>query len=303
MTRPASLAVRLLLALLLLTVPAGAAAQSSETSAETPEEAAAEAQTAETPDTQTEEAPPIQTPEEGSPPEQPAEGPRQRFGIDRATSEITVDGRLDEPAWASATASRCPTSGTPARTPPAPVETDCLVTFDDDQPLRRLPRPRPGARRRSAPSTPTATPRLSDDTVGFFIDAFDDRRRAFYFQVNPLGVQTDAVVSTPADDRGGTEEAAAARPPGTRIWDSAGQITESGYVVELAIPFKQLRFPRARGPQTWGFLASRDYSRDVFHQLRSSRVDRGKDCLSASSTPSAGFEAWRPAATSRSCPP
>ncbi len=63
------------------------------------------------------------------------------------------------------------------------------------------------------------------------------------------------------------------------LWDSAGKLTESGYVVELAIPFKQLRFPRTRGPQTWGFLATREYSRDAFHQLRSGRVDRSKTCF------------------------
>ncbi|HVF61430.1 MAG TPA: DUF5916 domain-containing protein [Thermoanaerobaculia bacterium] len=281
MTRPSSLAVRLLLALLLLTVPAGAAAQSSETSAETPEESAAEALPAETPDTQTEEAPQIQTPEEGSPPEQTAEGPRQRFGVDRATSEITIDGRLDEPAWETATRIPVPYEWYPGENTPAPVETDCLVTFDEANlyVAFRAHDPEPGAVRAFYADRDTPN---SDDTVGFFIDAFDDRRRAFYFQVNPLGIQTDAVVVDfrPVTSVAPREEKMQRLDTSwDALWDSAGKLTESGYVVELAIPFKQLRFPRTREPQTWGFLASREYSRDVFHQLRSGRVDRGKSCF------------------------
>ena len=36
------------------------------------------------------------------------------------------------------------------------------------------------------------------------------------------------------------------------IWDSVGQITESGYTVELAIPLKQLRFSETESVQVWG---------------------------------------------------
>jgi Domain of unknown function (DUF5916)/Carbohydrate family 9 binding domain-like len=280
MTRPASLAVRLLLALL-LSAPAGLAAQSSETSQETPEEAAAEAQPAETPQTQTEEAPPLQTPEEGSPPEQASGEPRQRFGVDRATSEITVDGRLDEPAWETATRIPVPYEWYPGENTPAPVETDCLVTYDEANlyVAFRAHDPEPGAVRAFYADRDTPN---SDDTVGFFIDAFDDRRRAFYFQVNPLGIQTDAVVADfrPVFEVGPkVEKLQRLDTSWDALWDSAGKTTEFGYVVEFAIPFKQLRFPRTRGPQTWGFLASREYSRDVFHQLRSGRVDRSKSCF------------------------
>ncbi|HEX5758675.1 MAG TPA: DUF5916 domain-containing protein [Thermoanaerobaculia bacterium] len=280
LTCPGPLAVCLLFALS-STLPAAAAAQSSEAGQETPEEAAAESQPAETPETQTEEAPPAQTPEEGSPPEQTAAGPRQRFGVARATSDIIIDGRLDEPAWEQASPIPVGFEWYPGENTPAPVETDCLVTYDEANlyVAFRAHDPEPGAVRAFYADRDTPN---SDDTVGFFIDAFDDRRRAFYFQVNPLGIQTDAVV---ADFRPVTEVGPKVEKlqrldySWDALWDSAGRITESGYVVELAIPFKQLRFPRTREPQTWGFLASREYSRDVFHQLRSGRVDRSKNCF------------------------
>jgi hypothetical protein len=62
------------------------------------------------------------------------------------------------------------------------------------------------------------------------------------------------------------------------IWDSAGRITGDGYVVEVALPLRQLRFSRTAELQTWGFLATREYPRSVNHQLRSTFNDRSLDC-------------------------
>ncbi|HUO85547.1 MAG TPA: DUF5916 domain-containing protein, partial [Thermoanaerobaculia bacterium] len=63
------------------------------------------------------------------------------------------------------------------------------------------------------------------------------------------------------------------------IWESAGRITDSGYEVEVAIPFSQLRFPTTSGPQTWGFLAMRDYPRESRHRLRSTPINRERNCF------------------------
>jgi hypothetical protein len=50
-------------------------------------------------------------------------------------------------------------------------------------------------------------------------------------------------------------------------------------VVEVAIPFKSLRFPRTAEPQTWGFMAFRSYPREVRHRMRSHPTDRNLACL------------------------
>ena len=78
---------------------------------------------------------------------------------------------------------------------------------------------------------------FQDDFVGIVLDTFNDERRAFEFFVNPLGVQMDLLQQR--------RSPATRTTPGTRIWDSAGRITETGYEVEIAIPFSSLRFPRA----------------------------------------------------------
>jgi hypothetical protein len=56
-------------------------------------------------------------------------------------------------------------------------------------------------------------------------------------------------------------------------------ITSDGYVVEVAVPLQQLRIPSRGGTQTWGFMAIREWPRDVQHRLRSIETDLNRNCL------------------------
>ncbi|HZI18993.1 MAG TPA: DUF5916 domain-containing protein [Pyrinomonadaceae bacterium] len=87
---------------------------------------------------------------------------------------------------------------------------------------------------------------LSDDVVSVTLDTFRDRRRAYYFAVNPLGVQLDGItVEGQGDDY-----------DFDTLWHSEGRLTPTGYAVRLAIPFKSLRFSNADA-QTWGIALGR----------------------------------------------
>ena len=72
----------------------------------------------------------------------------------------------------------------------------------------------------------------NDDFVGVMLDTFRDRRRAYLFMANPLGVQRDGVNTDGGEDDYSFDT----------IWESEGRLTEFGYVVRMAIPFKSLRF-------------------------------------------------------------
>lgn len=189
--------------------------------------------------------------------------------VHRAGGPITVDGVLDEAAWQAVEPMPLPWEWFPADNAPAPVDTDVLVTYDSEQLYIAFrahdPKPKQIRARYADRDIP-----FDDDTVGFMIDPFGDRRRALQFRVNPLGVQMDAV----NNDVERTEDFS-----WDAIWESAGRITSSGYVVEVALPFRQLRFPRAAGAQTWGFLAMRDYPRSLRHRVRSIRTDQERECL------------------------
>ncbi|MFC1575733.1 carbohydrate binding family 9 domain-containing protein [Gemmatimonadota bacterium] len=193
----------------------------------------------------------------------------ERFPVTRASGPVVVDGVLDEAAWAAATPIPLPYEWLPGDNVPPPVETEVRVIFDEENLyLGFLARdPVPGEIRANLADRDTP---FQDDHVGFMIDPFNDERRGFQFRINPLGVQMDANFS----ENEGYEDFS-----WDAIWDSDGQITEEGYVVEVAIPFKSLRFPRATEPQTWGFMAFRSYPRDVRHRIRSHLTDRDRACL------------------------
>jgi hypothetical protein len=124
-----------------------------------------------------------------------------------------------------------------------------------------------------------------DDTVGFMIDTFNDRRRGYQFRINPRGVQMDAINS----DVDGSEDWS-----WDAIWDAEGRVTADGYIVEIAVPFSSLRFPRTDGPQTWGFMATRDWPRSMRRRMRSSYTDRNEGCLVCQFDTLTGFEGITP---------
>lgn len=193
---------------------------------------------------------------------------RTSYRVAFATSPIRVDGVLDEPAWASALVIPLDYEFDPGDNAPPPERTECLVTFDAGRlyvAFRAYDRD-PEAIRAHLADRDTA---FLDDTVGFLVDPFNDERRAFQFRSNPLGVQMDAL----NNDLTGAEDWS-----WDAIWESRGHIGPDGYVVEMAVPFSSLRFPRSAQVQTWGFAAERDLPRSLRHRLRSSRTDRDRAC-------------------------
>ena len=214
----------------------------------------------------------------------PTQHARQTFAVARAASAIVIDGELSEPAWASATAIPLRYEWQPGDNVPAAIETICLVTFDAENlyVAFRASDPDPGSIR--AHFADRDVPFL-DDTVGFMIDTFNDRRRAFQFRINPRGVQMDAVNS----DLDGSEDWS-----WDAIWDAEGRITPDGYIVEVAVPFSSLRFPRTDGMQTFGFSAMRDWPRSMRRRMRTNITDRNQNCLICQFDRITGFEGITP---------
>jgi Domain of unknown function (DUF5916)/AMIN domain len=89
-----------------------------------------------------------------------------------------------------------------------------------------------------------------DDRVSLYLDTFHDRRRAYVFSANALGVQQDVVRTEGQPDDAGFDT----------VWHAYGRRTPNGYVVWMAIPFKSLRFAD-RPVQTWGIALGRTIPR------------------------------------------
>jgi hypothetical protein len=220
--------------------------------------------------------------------QQPApESTIHHFEVSAATGPIKIDGVTDEAAWASATVIDLAYEWFPGNNVKPPVATQALVTFDSENlyVAFKAQDPSPSEIRANLMDRDAIGTFIQDDHVGFNIDTFNDERRSFQFRANPLGVQVDAVFSE-IDSR---EDFA-----WDAIWACAGRITADGYVVEMAVPFRQIRFPRTPGPQTWGIELFRSYPRNVRYRMSSRFTDRAKDCMLCQENKITGFQGIAP---------
>ncbi|MDQ4120219.1 MAG: carbohydrate binding family 9 domain-containing protein [Acidobacteriota bacterium] len=88
------------------------------------------------------------------------------------------------------------------------------------------------------------TPRdeiFEDDNVRIVLDTFNDKQKAYVFAFNPLGVIADGILT-----EGVGEDYSVNIPV-----EAKGRLTEAGYVVEAAIPFKSLKY-KAEKNSLWG---------------------------------------------------
>jgi len=211
----------------------------------------------------------------------------KHYVVKAATSEIKIDGLLDEQAWSKATLIKLPYEWRPGDNIPAPVDTDCLVTFDKNFLYIgfRCYDPNPSQIRAHLMDRDATDTLIQDDHVVILIDPFNDERRGFQFRANPFGVQADANFS----EMEGYEDFS-----WDAIWNSAGKITDWGYSVEIAIPFNQIRFPRTSEVQTWGFSAERSYPRSVRHRMISHKRERNIACILCQMNKISGFQGMSP---------
>src|SRR5262245_7333895 len=105
------------------------------------------------------------------------------------SAEVRIDGRLDEPVWAQATRLTGFWQYQPVDGRPAEEETEVLVWYAPDAIYFGI------VAYDKVPAAIHATVADrdnigNDDHVVLDIDTFHDRRRAFFFGVNPLGVQS-----------------------------------------------------------------------------------------------------------------
>jgi hypothetical protein len=91
---------------------------------------------------------------------------------------------------------------------------------------------------------------FGEDNVRVFLDTFNDQRRAYLVGFNPLGVQADGIQT----EGSGTDFSV------DIVMESKGMLTSDGWTVEVAIPFKSLRYEAGKG-KLWGIHAWRNIDR------------------------------------------
>ena len=161
----------------------------------------------------------------------------------KLTAPLTLDGVLAEPVYTK----EAPFGGliqvAPDAGAPATERSDLWITYDDRNIYLSC------RCYETAPPEEWIVNELRRDTgglrnnehVGVLFDTFYDRRSGFAFYTNPLGARAD--YSIVDEGQSNTDW--------NPVWTSKTGRFDGGWTVEMAIPFKSLRY-RAGRDQVWG---------------------------------------------------
>src|SRR5262245_59693384 len=164
--------------------------------------------------------------------------------IGRFEVSPTIDGKLDDPAWREAAALRDFYQTQPGDNTVPSHPTTIKIGYDKERLyLGIYAVDDPKKVRATMAKRDNIT---SDDYVAIYLDTFNDRRRAYLLMFNPLGAQQDALFSEGSEPDFSVDV----------VMGSKGVLTADGYSIEVAIPFKSLRYEAGKG-RLWGVHALR----------------------------------------------
>jgi hypothetical protein len=153
-----------------------------------------------------------------------------------------IDGVLDDAVWTTAAAVSDFVQFQPEFGVASPFKTVVLVGYTSET-LYVAFRNFDGEPSRIAAAITSRDGELKrDDSVTLLIDTNHDRRTAYYFATNLLGVQTDGKIADNGrvvDDRWDA------------AWECASSPTEDGWTTEFSIPLRMLRFQGGEDA-SWG---------------------------------------------------
>ncbi len=185
--------------------------------------------------------------------------------ISQAAASIDIDGHLNDAGWENATWSSSFVERNPGDNTEPLVDTRVGITYDDKNLyVAFVCADDPSAVRATMCQRDQFQ---GDDAVVVLLDTYGDATWAYEFFVNPYGVQKDYLWTNIVGEDPGYD----------LVWNSAAQITPSGYQVEMSIPFSSIRFPN-RDVQTWKMDFWRSHPRESYHQYSWAAYDRNEQC-------------------------
>ncbi|GAB3639880.1 carbohydrate binding family 9 domain-containing protein [Spirosoma arcticum] len=164
-----------------------------------------------------------------------------QLNISRIASPVVVDGLVDEAAWQAADVAGDFWMVLPMDTSRAAVRTDVRMTYDDKNVYLSAV-----CHHGSVPGPYIVESLRRDWNFGrndnfiFFMDTFDDQTNGFTFGTNAAGAQWDGLLY----------EGSKANLSWDNKWTSVVRNYPDRYVIELAIPFKSIRYKQ--GVTRWG---------------------------------------------------
>lgn len=189
--------------------------------------------------------------------------------IDKTTAPPQIDGVMGDGEWKGATKTELTFQVYPgADDNPASEHTEAFILYDREHLYVAFHAfdSNPSAIRAAMSKRDSID---ADDYVTIFLDTYDDKQRAYYLSVSAQGIQQDGIYT----------ESAGSDPKWDGIFESKATRTSDGYIVEIAVPFKTIRFQAGKDAR-WGLLLRRWIPRKQ-ERVSWTRVSRDQSSLLA----------------------
>lgn len=163
----------------------------------------------------------------------------QPIAIPMTEKSPVIDGNLDDEVWKQAAVLKNFYQIEPGDNIAPSKPTECLITYDEKflylafRAIDDAGQVRANIAKRDAI--------FEDDNVRIVLDTFYDRRKAYILAFNPLGVQADGILTDGVSEDYSVDI----------LMESKGALNNQGYTVEVAIPFKSLRYEAGKD-KVWG---------------------------------------------------
>lgn len=170
----------------------------------------------------------------------------------RVEEPMSIDGELDEPFYQATRSISDFVQSLPDEGAAPTERTEAWIAFDDTNVYvsARIWDSAPESEWVANEMVRDAQSMRTNDNFGVFLDTFYDRRNGLAFYINPLGGFNDMQITNEGNPN--------------RDWNPVVDIRtgrfEGGWTMEMAIPFKSLRYRTGR-EQVWGIQFRRSVAR------------------------------------------
>jgi len=164
---------------------------------------------------------------------------KQPVALPRFATPPVVDGKLDDEIWQHAVKLKDFYQVQPGDNISPSKPTEVLLGYDSkflyiafrcfDEPAK------------IRANIPKRDNIWDDDYVGILFDTFNDQRKAYEFDFNPLGIQADGIWTDGQGEDFSLDI----------VMESKGVVTDDGYTLEVSLPFKSLRYVAGKD-KLWG---------------------------------------------------
>lgn len=175
----------------------------------------------------------------------------QQLRISRTDIPVVIDARMDDPVWQEADIATHFMQNFPYDSSEAIAQTEVRMAYDNDFIYVIAKMKNNGPRKYVTPSLRRDFRGQAFDSFSVILDTYQDKTNAFLFGINPFGVQREGLISGGGGGaggggggggRGGSGGSSIFSLSWDNKWYSEARVAEDYWMVEMAIPFKSIRF-------------------------------------------------------------